>query len=166
MRRIMRPPGLARSPEPARGCAKRKPRGDQTEMTDNAKLREIRAKLDAIAPFPEGETVTAEALARFFAARAQERFTRMLRPSGVVDQQQVAAMTAEFAAAHTLIALANAGPADDHWPRRIAAEIRDAIEDGGDIGPWLFDHLGGETSRAVAALAEQLAEAEEVSPRT
>jgi hypothetical protein len=132
-------------------------------MPDNAKLREIRAKLDAIAPFPEDETVTAEALARYFAVRAQERFTRMLHPAVPLDAAQVAAMTAEFAAAHALLALAE----DDcgTFPPEtgsafVAAQIRDAIEDGGGVGEWLFGHLGKETSEAVASLAEQLAEAQ------
>jgi hypothetical protein len=132
-------------------------------MTDKAKLHEIRAKLDAIAPWPEGETVTAQALARFFAVRAQERWTRMLHPAVDVDGQQVSAMGAEFAAAHALLVIAEhdpGNPDEECGPSIVAAQIRDAIEDGGEIGPWLFGHLGAETSQAVAALAEQLAEAQ------
>jgi hypothetical protein len=130
----------------------------------NDKVREIRAKLDAIAPFPDGETVTAEALARYFGVRAQERFTKMLHPAVEVDPLQIAAMTAEFAAAHALYALAetdgNVVPADESSSAEVAAQIRDAIDDGGEVGGWLFDHLGKEKSGAVAALAEELAEAQ------
>jgi hypothetical protein len=128
------------------------------------RIREIRAKLDAIAPWPESETVTAADLGRHFAVRAQERFTKMLHPAVDADPQQVSAMGAEFAAAHALYALAAMrlpeGVADG-----VAPEIRDAISDGGEIGPWLFGHLGKETSQAVAALAEELAEAQPARPK-
>jgi hypothetical protein len=133
-------------------------------MSDKAKLHEIRAKLDAIAPWPEGGTVTAAGLGRHFAVRAQERWTRGLSMAGPeLDGQQIALMIAEFAAAHALCALAEqdtTGPEDEGSSAFTAAQIRDAISDGGEIGPWLFEHLGKETSQAVAALAEQLAEAQ------
>jgi hypothetical protein len=122
-------------------------------MSDNPRLREIRAKLDAIAPFPEAGNVTAEALARYFGVRAQERFTKMLHPAGQADVTQVAAMSAEFAAAHALYALAPL-----QLSALAAAQIRDAIEDGGGIGEWLYEHLGKETASAVSVLAEQLAD--------
>ena len=47
-------------------------------MTDTARAREIRAKLDAIAPLPETGPVTAAQLGRHFAIRAQERWAHML----------------------------------------------------------------------------------------
>jgi hypothetical protein len=130
-------------------------------MTTSPKLREIRGKLDEIAPFPEGETVTAGVLARFFAVRAQERFTKMLHPAMEVAPQQVAAMGAEFAAAHALYAIAEDDttmPADEGRSAFVAAQIRDAIDGGGDIGEWLFEHLGAETSNQVAKLAGELAD--------
>jgi hypothetical protein len=68
-------------------------------------------------------------------------------------------MCAEFAAAHALLALAEqdtVSPEDEGSSAFTAAQIRDAIEDGGEIGPWLYEHLGKETSDAVASLAEQL----------
>ena len=130
-------------------------------MPDHVRKQfEIRRKLDAIAPFPEGETVTAADLARHFAVRAQERFTKMLHPAVEVDGAQVAAMGAEFAAAHALLALAE-DDSDTFPPETgsafVAAQIRDALEDGGEIGSWLFDLLGEETSNAVAKLAGELA---------
>jgi hypothetical protein len=127
---------------------------------DSPKLREIRAKLDAIAPLPAGETVTARDLGRHFAVRAQERWTRGLEPWGPgLDPAQISAMCAEFAAAHALYALAEADgnivPEDEAGSAFTAAQIRDAIEDG-EIGPRLYEHLGGEMSNAVARLAGEL----------
>jgi hypothetical protein len=131
-------------------------------VNDNPRLREIRAKLDAIAPFPDGENVTARELARYMAVRAQERFTKMLHPAVPLDAAQVAAMGAEFAAAHALFALAeadgNVAPEDESSSAFTAAQIRDAIEDGGEIGSWLYEHLGEETSNEVASLAGELAD--------
>ena len=121
------------------------------------KIREIRAQLDAIAPLPEDGAVTAKSLAEHFAVRAQERFTRMLHPLAEVEQVQVSAMCAEFAAAHALIAL---DACRSRSGNLTAAQIRDAICDGGGVGEWLWEHLGGETSARVAALAEQMAEAQ------
>jgi alkanesulfonate monooxygenase SsuD/methylene tetrahydromethanopterin reductase-like flavin-dependent oxidoreductase (luciferase family) len=135
------------------------------------RVREIRAQLDAIAPLPEqGRPVTAIALARHLAVRAQERFTMMLHPLVPVDPTQVAAM---YAAAHALLALAgsrHAGPEldlgipaavprafRDCHPDLAAAQIRDAWEDGGGIGEWLWDILGEKTVNAVYALVEEMA---------
>ena len=115
------------------------------------KIREIRAQLDAIAPLPED--VTATDLARHLAVRAQERFCRMLSPLVPFDDQQVAAMCAEFAAAHALYAL---GETPSAATALVAAQIRDAWEDGGGIGEWLWEHLGAETAKQVTALAEEM----------
>jgi hypothetical protein len=124
---------------------------------DKTKLAEIRAKLDAIAPLPETGDVTAMQLARHMAVRAQERWTRMLAAAGTgVDHLQLSAMLAEFATAHALGALFEAGPKAADW---CAVQIRDAMEDGGAVGEWLWELLGEETSREVAALAEELAAA-------
>ena len=124
---------------------------------------EIRAKLDAIAPLPDDPdaTVTATELARHFAVRAQERFIRVADPRVPYDAQQIPVMCAEFAAAHALFALAEfstdllAGEVD-----HVATQIRDALEDGGEIGGWLNEHLGADTARAVSALADELTEAQ------
>jgi hypothetical protein len=126
-------------------------------VPDETKIREIRAKLDAIAPLPEDGAVTAGALARHFAVRAQERFTRMLHPAVPVDHVQVSAMCAEFAAAHALIALEACRSRSGNLT---AAQIRDAICDGGGVGEWLWEHLGGETFAKVSGLAEAMAEAQ------
>jgi len=130
-------------------------------MSTSPKLREIRGKLDEIAPFPEGETVTAADLARFFAVRAQERFTRMAHPAVPFDVTQVAAMTAEFAAAHALLALAECDTGaftPETGSAFVAAQIREAMLDGGGTGEWLYEHLGAETSNRVAKLAGELAD--------
>ena len=137
-------------------------------MSTSPRLREIR-KLDEIAPFPEGETVTAPDLARFFAVRAQERFTKMLHPAMSVDPEQVSAMGAEFAAAHALLALAETDTdtfSQETGSAFVAAQIRDAIDDGGEIGEWLFEHLGAETSNRVAKLAGELADEQAATAAT
>jgi hypothetical protein len=115
---------------------------------------EIRAKLDAIAPLPEDRPPTALVLARHLAVRAAERHVRQLDPRVPFDSRQIAAMTAEFAAAHALYALAEGGSGDE-----AAAQIADAWDDGGEIGEWLYQHLG-ETVNEVSALAGKLTDAE------
>lgn len=112
---------------------------------------EIRAELDATAPLPDADAGgEAAALALHFAARAQERWARMLL--GERDPNYVAAMAAEFAASHALRALyrVNSGEAD-----LAADQIAGALEDGGSIGEWLWDHLRTTADR-ITALAEEL----------
>ena len=145
-------------------------------MTETAQrtAAEIRAELDAIAPLPGGGEVTALQLARHFAVRAQERWSRLLaRPSlGDALPWQVCAMAGEFAAAHALyglVAVNHQGaelplgvpPAVAEGirgcsPDDVAGQIRDAVEGGSDIGEWLFDHLGEETVTKVRELVPEL----------
>jgi hypothetical protein len=124
-------------------------------MTAATKAAAIRAKLDAIAPLPEDRPPTAIALARHLAVRAAWRHVRQLDPRVPFDSRQIAAMTAEFAAAHALYALAEGGTGDE-----AAAQIADAWDDGAEICEWLYRHLGEETSNEVAALAGKLTDAE------
>jgi len=129
-----------------------------TDTTPAPGVAEIRAELDAIAPMPEDGPITARELARHFAVRAGQRGWLALNGSSDegLDPVRIAAMTAEFAAAHALLALAELTPDDADI---VADQVRDAIWDGGGIGEWLWEHLGDETSRKVNDLMEQLAAA-------
>jgi hypothetical protein len=136
-----------------------------------SRIAEIRAELDSIAPLPENGPVTVAELARYFAVRAQERGWRTLN-GATLDRAQIAAMAAEFAAAHALYALyaqSHAGPelplgiepAVDEalrgiTPDEAATQLRDAICDGDGIGEWLYAHLGDKTCRKVNDLASEL----------
>ena len=132
-------------------------------MTDDTKLREIRERLNAIAPYPEHGNVTANGLARYLAVKAQVTYVTSLDPAADhPDMQVIARMVAEFAAAHALYALADAGN-DMHAvtaANLVASQIWEAWEDGGSIGEWLWVHLGEETCNAVSALAGELSAAQ------
>lgn len=140
-------------------------------MSDTEKAREIRAKLDAIAPLPEDGPVTAGQLGRYFAVRAQERWARMLNAPGTdLNPLRFAVTCAEFAAAHALLALDD--PASDLFVAEgegertadmVAVQIREALNDGGGIGEWLWEHLGEETVTQVNALCTELDAAAEAS---
>jgi hypothetical protein len=138
---------------------------------------EIRAELDAIAPMPEFGHLTAAALARHFAVRAQQRCWRALNggDDDGLDPVRIAAMCAEFAAAHALYALhaqTHHGPElelgvapafaerlRDCTPVMVAEQIRDAVCDGDGIGEWLNEHLGQETTDRIASLMAELSAA-------
>jgi transcriptional regulator with XRE-family HTH domain len=138
------------------------------------RIAEIRAELDAIAPMPEERPVTAGQLAAHFAVRAAQREWLALNGSGDegLDPVRIAALGAEFAAAHALYAFhagAHAGPElglgippavaeglRGCTPDEAAVQIRDAVCDGDGIGEWLWEHLGEETARKVSGLMEQL----------
>jgi hypothetical protein len=127
-----------------------------SEMPEHVRKQfEIRRKLDAIAPLPDDRPPTAIVLARHLAVRAAERNVRQLDPRVPFDGLQIAAMTAEFAAAHALVTLAEGGSGDE-----AAAQIADAWDDGGEIGEWLYQHLGEQTVNEVSALAGKLTDAE------
>jgi transcriptional regulator with XRE-family HTH domain len=137
------------------------------------RIAEIRAELDAIAPMPEDGFVTAAQIAAHFAVRAQQRCWLALNSDDEgLEPAWVAAMGAEFAAAHALYALhaqSHAGPElglgippavaeqlRGCTPDEAAVQIRDAVCDGDGIGEWLWEHLGEQTARRVSALMEQL----------
>lgn len=126
-----------------------------TEVTQPSdRVRELRKKLDAIAPLPEdGSDVTALEVAGFMAVRAQERFHRGLNGPGI-DGHQISAMGAEFAAEFALRVLADVAPAE--VSTEAASQIWGAVCDGGGIGEWLWEHLGDDTSRKVTALTDEL----------
>lgn len=115
---------------------------EQTPMT----WPQIKAAIDKLAPFPpEGEPASARGLAKTMAVSAQRRWHRNL--SGYFDSRDAAtqrrfsesihAMCDEFAALHLLMALMDENPvrADE-----LATQIRDAWNDGGGIGEWLWEH--------------------------
>jgi hypothetical protein len=134
-------------------------RGEASAMPGHVRRQfEIRRKLDAIAPLADGPNVavTATELARHFAVRALERFIRAADPRVPYDAQQNSQMCAEFAAAHALAALAGL---QAEVGTGVATQIRDALEDGGEIGGWLYEHLGADTAKAVSALTDELTEA-------
>ena len=107
---------------------------------------QIKAAIDKLAPFPSGdEPVPARGLAKTIAVSAQRRWHRNL--GGYFDGRDTAsqrrfsesihAMCDEFAALHLLMALMDENPvrADE-----LATQIRDAWNDGGGIGEWLWEH--------------------------
>jgi len=131
-------------------------------MSDQAKIREIRRQLTAIAPLPEEGDVTAEQLARHLAVRAQERWSRQIGyPGDPIDNLQLSCLLAEFAAAHALATLFEADPKMANWA---AVQIRDAFEDGGSVGEWLWELLGGKTVEKVSKLVGGLIAAQAVTP--
>jgi hypothetical protein len=123
-------------------------------MTDTTATRtpaEIRADLDAVAPLPQGDD--AVALALHFAVRAQERWAGMTAPSGRgIDPEQVSLMCAEFAASHALRTLHRVSSGEANLA---ADQIAGALEDGGIVGEWLWDHLRTTADR-ITELAEEL----------
>ena len=134
-------------------------------MTDDTKLREIRERLNAIAPYPAwgaDEEVTALSLARYLLVQAQVTWAGHVLPfTGAagesLDPAKLARMSAEFAAGFALKALYRADPAEADLA---AKQIQDAWNDGGEVGGWLWDLLGEETAEAVTKLAGELSAVE------
>lgn len=129
-------------------------------MTGNRNIMDLRTRLTALAAYPEDGPVKAWDMARHFAIRAQERWVRQLDGRTDIDHQQLAVMAAEFAAAHALYSAMTGARPDD-----FATEIRDALEDGGVIGEWLWDYLGDETCSKVRELTEALMAAQQEAAR-
>jgi hypothetical protein len=112
----------------------------ETEPTPAERAKQIRDRLNEIAPWPEwGTEITAESVARYLAVCAQLGWIRNVTPF-IRDGQEipVAQFAAQFAAAHALLALAEVDP---ERARLTAAQIADAWNDGGGIGEWLWEHL-------------------------
>lgn len=114
--------------------------------TEAPKTRgEIRERLDRIAPYPKRGTVAgftdhARTVAKYLAVSAQRRWKYNLDIADMNSdgyQQSVRTMMAEFAALHLLMRLRETSPG----AAEIAAvQIRDAWDDGGGIGEWLWEH--------------------------
>jgi hypothetical protein len=122
---------------------------------------EIRAELDKLAPYPDGEDVTAQSLARWLAMEAQLAWARITSMDHPVTPADTGILTGYFAGAHALLAWAEddgrAFAADE-----AAVQIREAFEPPG-IGEWLWEHLG-EDAEQIATLAEELARVTAVKP--
>ena len=133
-------------------------------MPDEKKIREIRERLDAIAPWPSwSDETTALGVARYLAVRAQIAFTQHIMPftmpggGGRLDPLICEKINGQFAAAHALQVLARENPerADE-----VARQITAAWNGGGEVGSWLFGILGRAVAEEVTALAEALTEAQ------
>lgn len=125
-----------------------------TETTAPAeRAKQISDRLLEIAPYPETGMITAAALARYLAVRAQVIYVQQLSPNGMMSRQQIDLMTVLFAAAHALDALGEKGRDNAD---QVAAQIHDAWEDGAGIGELLWGHLGSEAAAEAASLAEEL----------
>ena len=114
---------------------------------------EIRAELDKLAPYPDGEDVTARSLARWLAMEAQLAWARMTGMDHPITMGDVGIVQGYFAAAHALLKLAEV---DEVAADECAGQIRDAFGDGGSIGEFLWEHHGGH-AKAIGALADELA---------
>ncbi len=103
--------------------------------TTETTQEQVEERLERIAPHPDSKTVTAAGLARYLAVLAQMGFARNVTPF-IRDDQEVPAgqILAEFAAAHALIALAEANP---EYADETARRIIDAWEDPGCLGGYL-----------------------------
>jgi hypothetical protein len=125
-------------------------------LPDETRARQVRAELDRLAPYPDGDAVTARSLARYLAMEAQLAWARVTGMDHPITPGDIGILQGYFAAAHALLAWAGAdetrGEADE-----AAVQIREAFEPPG-IGEWLWEHLGDDAER-IAALAEELARA-------
>ena len=123
-------------------------------MTDVTRALEIRAELEKLAPYPDGDTATARSLARWLAMEAQLAWARITGMDHPIAPADIGIMTGYFAAAHALLAYAEddgrAFGADE-----AAVQIREAFDPPG-IGEWLWEHLGDDAEK-IAELAEELA---------
>jgi hypothetical protein len=131
-----------------------------TETTAPAdRAKQARDRLSELAPYPEtAEVTTARNLAAYLAVRSAVINHQQLSPDVVMTHGQIDRLTVLFAAAHALYALdAAMGP---DYADQVAREIRDAWDDGGGVGEWLWDHLGSAVSAEIGPLADELAAAE------
>ena len=133
-----------------------------TETTPAERRKQVRARLDEIGPYPaDPGATTAAGLARRLSVRAAVISHQQLGPDAPFSHGQIDRLTVLFAAAHALYALdayAGADSAD-----AVAREIRDAWDDGGGIGEWLWDHLGSAACAEIGPLADELAALEKPS---
>lgn len=151
---------------------------------DDSKTRiraqeEILADLDAIAPYPRDGDVSPLRLGRHLAVTALRRHQReMTMEWEGLRPHEIHLMVTEFAAAMALFAVAaqekpglelalDVGPwcperlRDD--PASVGTLIRDAWDDGEDVGGWLWSLLGDDAPK-IQALTEELAVARKAAP--
>lgn len=125
-------------------------------MTNDQRVREVRAELDKLAPYPGEGPVKAQDLARYLAMEAQVMFARYMDASHDPSLTEVVALQGFYAAARALLELAGADPGDGRADE-CAEDIRDAFESGGAIPEWIYEHLGRDAER-INDLARELAE--------
>jgi len=103
--------------------------------------REIRERLNKIAPYPKHDTPDqASAVAKYLAVAAQRgwKYTLDIADMGSAEYMlSVQAMFGDFAALHLLRGLIESNPT---LAEELSRQIRNAWDDGGDIGPWLWEH--------------------------
>ena len=103
--------------------------------------REIRARLGEIAPYPKQDTPDhARAVAKYLAVSAQRRWKWTLDIADMDSTEYrsaVQVMLADFAALHLLMHLLNT---DTPKTEGLSRQIRDAWDDGGEVGSWLWEH--------------------------
>ena len=126
-----------------------------TETTAPAeRAKQIRDRLAEIAPYPAtDETTTAKSLARWLAVRSAVINHQQLSANVPLSRGQIDLLTILFAASHALYAL------DAHHPvsgDKVAREIRNAWDDGGGVGEWLWEHLGSAACTEIGPLADEL----------
>ena len=126
-----------------------------TETTTPAeRARQIRERLNEIAPYPDtDEATTARSLARWLAMRSAVINHQQLSPDVAMSRGQIDLLTILFAAAHALYAL---DASDRALGTQAALEIRNAWDDGGGVGEWLWEHLGGAACAEIGPLADEL----------
>jgi hypothetical protein len=137
------------------------------EKARKARIEEIRAELDQIAPLPEDGEVSATALRLHLAMEAQLAWARLTSMTCEITKTDIAIVQGYFAAAHALDGLVSVGEQPgggcDVRVNLTAAQIRDALFDAGGTGEWLYEHLGP-AARRVATLAEEMADLSAAAP--
>ena len=122
--------------------------------------KEIRARLSEFAPYQAEGEVTALALARQQAVEGQIAWARLLDPGHEVTIADIALVHGCLATAVLLITLAGV---DEALAGKVATQIRDAWEDGGAAGEWLWE-IHGSNAKEIADLACMLAAMTERGP--
>jgi len=128
-----------------------------TETTTPAdRVKQIRERLHEIAPYPDtDEATTGRSLARWLAIRSAVINHQQLGSAVPMSRGQIDLLTILFAAAHALYALDASDPV---LGTAVALEIRNAWDDGGGVGEWLWEHLGSAACAELGPLADELAE--------
>jgi hypothetical protein len=114
---------------------------ETTETTAPRTPTQISARFREIAPYPDKDSPEqAKALAGWLTGQAQRRWTRcldLIPQEGPLYMTTISAMLSDFAALHLLMAMAeiDTGTAD-----RLAVQIRETWDDGGEVGPLIWQH--------------------------
>jgi hypothetical protein len=127
--------------------------------TDDTKAmaREIRDKINALAPAPVEAGMPAPDVARYLAAQAQVNWSRFVASvrRDAPDLRVSSLISAQFAAAYALLAFHRVAPQEAD---EIAAQIVEAWNMG-ETDEWSWDALGADAAE-IARLADDLVAAE------